>query len=124
MAINPLLIGVPIVAGGALYLILSKSSSPAYTPPPGQLATGPGGQRAQSYFSQIQTAMNAFRIASSAGTIFGQKTAVDAAKKQLAGTLDVVAGMSAQDAKLGVITPQDKATIDATIAAAKKEMAA
>jgi hypothetical protein len=123
MAVNPLYIGIPIVGGVLLYLLLPKGGSSAYNPPPGSRAAGSGGPRAQSYQSQIQDALTTYRIAKGAGTIFGTPAGVSVAGQTLAGTLDVVSGMSATDAQRGVITAADKSAIDIQILSAKKEMA-
>ena len=116
---NPLLVAIPVLGGVALYLLWPKSSATPspYTPPPGTPAVTSGGPRALTYQNQINTALLAFRAAKLIG-----RSAVAEAGKTLVGTLDVVSGMVNNDVAAKNITVQDKAAIDASIAAAKKEV--
>lgn len=120
--VSPLVVAVPLIGGAALYFLWPKAApagpSP-YTPPPGRPAVLPGGPRAASYQQQINAALLGYRAAKMIGG-----ASVSEAAKQLVGTLDVVSGMVANDAAAKNITAQDKANIDATIAAAKKEITA
>lgn len=118
---NPLLIAVPVIGGVALYLLWPKSKAPVgpspYTPAPGAPAITSGGPRALTYQQQINAALLAFRAAKLIGG-----SAVGDAGKQLVGTLDVVNGMVTADLTAGRVTAADKAAIDVSIAAAKKEV--
>jgi hypothetical protein len=120
--VSPLVVAVPLVGAAALYLLWPKSTAAApspYTPAPGSPALMSGGARALSYQQQINMALLAYRAAKLIGG-----SGVSDAGKQLVGTLDVVNGMTANDVAQKTITPQDKASIDAAIAAAKKELTA
>lgn len=120
--VSPLVIAVPLIGGAALYLLWPKSppAGPSpYAPAPGSPAVTSGGARAGTYQQQINAALLAYRAAKFIGG-----SSVNEAAKQLVGTLDVVSGMVANDVAAKNITAQDKANIDATIAAAKKEIAA
>lgn len=119
---NPLLIAVPVIGAGALFLLWPKKAAAApspYTPAPGFQAVTSGSARALSYQQQINAALLAYRAAKFIGG-----SAVSDAAKQLVGTLDVVSGMVLNDQAAGRITSQDKTNIDAAIAFAKKEIAA
>lgn len=119
--VSPLVVAIPLIGGAALYFLWpKKAAGPSpYTPPPGTPAVLPGGARALTYQNQINSALLAFRAAKMIGG-----SAVSDAGKTLVGTLDVVSGMVANDFAAKTITAQDKAAIDATIAAAKKEITA
>lgn len=118
---KPILLLVPLAVGAGLIFAFkgSSSSNPAYTPPPGTPAVASGGSRYQSYMNQL----NGASIAYQAGSLF-DKSDTSAAATQLKGTLDVVAGMAANDAKAGNITAMDLSNINAQVAAMKKQWSA
>ena len=111
---NPLLLLIP-VAGVVGYIIYSKTTS--YAPPPGTPAVGSGGVRYQSYISQLNDAMLAYRAAK----VFGGDALVNVIPTTK-GTLDVVGSMAQVDLAQGNITTTDLANINAQIAAFKKEI--
>jgi len=120
--VSPLVVAIPIIGGAALYFLWPKSAAAGpspYTPLPGNPAITSGGPRALSYQQQINMALLGYRAAK----LIGGSSVADAGK-QLAGTLDVVSGMVNNDLAAKTITAQDKAGIDASIAAAKKEITA
>lgn len=119
MAINPVLVVLPVGVGIAAWFLLKPSSStnPAYTPPPGTPTAQSGGTRYQNYMQQLQAASLAY----TAGSLF-DKSDTSAAAQTLKGTLDVVAGMAVNDQKAGNITAQDLANINNQINVLKTQI--
>lgn len=116
---NPLFILVPAGVGIGLYFLLSgKSSSPAYTPPPGTPTAASGGTRYQNYMQQLQTASLVY----SAASLF-DKSSTSTAATQLKGTLDVVNGMAVADLAAKNITQPDLTNIQNQIAALRRQIA-
>lgn len=132
---SPLLILIPL--GGALaYYLWSASKAtgpspaPRHQPAPRPSGAPPavrsGGARATSYINQLNTALGIYRTAKLGAAALNlpgvSSAAVSGALKELSGTVDVVSGMAQNDLAAGNITADDKANIDATIAAIRAEM--
>jgi hypothetical protein len=114
---NPLIIVLPVLGIGG-YLVYRALQPAQYLPPPGTPAVGSGGVRYQSYLSQINDAMLAFRAAKAFGETSGT------AAMTTRGTLDIVASMAGVDLAQGNITQADMNNLNAQIAAGKKEIGA
>lgn len=120
---NPLVLAVPIAGALALYLLWPRQAAAATAdlyrpPPPGSgSVTMSGGVRALQYINQIDMALVGYRTAKVIGG-----AGLASALANLKGVLDVVGGMAAQDLAQRQITPQDLATIQAKVEAAKKEI--
>lgn len=122
---NPLLIAVPVLGAGALFLLWPKKAAAAgpspYTPQPSPAGVGPafmsGGVRYMTYIQRIDAAAFTWRAVKLIGG-----TAASSALAELRGTLDVVKGMAFADQARGQLTAQDMAAINAKIDALNKEI--
>lgn len=126
---SPLLLLIPL--GGGLIYLLTRPSARAdqpYHAPAAAVTMGPvapGGARATQYVTRVNQAVATYRMAKNAAALVGlgkEATAVQAALKEVSGTIDVVRGMAMNDLAAGTITQQDMDRINLAIDSAQTEI--
>lgn len=118
-----ILIPVAILGAGLVYLLVTApkpavSLAPPPPPPGAPPVVMPGSARALAYLQRLDSAAAAYRAA----RVFGGPATTMAAQT-LAGTLEVVRTMAAQDLVAGRIVQADIDQIEQRISALKAEIA-